>query len=145
MNRVLTDPPSPQPLLQLLALPEHTDARGRLVAIEGGIDIPFDVKRVYYLTSTISDARGFHAHRELSQLMICVAGAVRVTIDDGRQRESVTLDNPSVGLLVGPMKWREMDRFSEDAVLLVLASAHYDEADYMRDYSEFLAAVGVKP
>jgi len=125
--------------LVLNPLLAHVDERGTLIAIEGGIDLPFNIARVYYLVGSSGAARGFHAHRALDQLMVCAAGSVRVIVDDGRRRQEVVLDRPDVGLHVGKMKWREMHDFSPDCVLLVLASAHHDEKDYIRDYRQFLA------
>jgi len=133
-----------QPLL-LSQLPSNVDERGILIAIEGGIDLPFDIARVYYLLGSSGAARGFHAHLALDQLLVCAAGSVRVIIDDGRDRQEVVLDRPDVGLHVGKMKWREMHDFSPDCVLLVLASAHHDEADYIHDYRQFLATVESGP
>jgi hypothetical protein len=116
------------------------DARGSLVALEGGRDLPFAIARVYYVFGTTAGVdRGRHAHHHLRQLAVAVAGSCTMLLDDGRQRVSVRLDNPATGLTMGPMIWREMTDFSPDCVLLVLADAVYDEADYMRDYDDFLA------
>lgn len=115
------------------------DGRGQLVALEGNKNIPFDIKRVYYMTGMKPGIpRGFHAHRELQQVAICVSGYCRFVLDDGRRREEVWLDSPAKGLLIGNMVWREMHDFSQDCVLMVLASEYYDEADYVRDYEQFL-------
>lgn len=120
----------------------HGDHRGNLVAIEVLRDIPFDVARVYYLYGTMaSEARGFHAHRRLRQFAVCVSGSCDMILDDGHIRTTVTLDDPAVGLLIGPSTWREMHRFTPDAVLMVLADQHYDETDYIRDYDAFRAIV----
>ncbi|WP_438012709.1 sugar 3,4-ketoisomerase [Psychrobacter raelei] len=114
------------------------DDRGSLVAIEAMDTIPFEVKRVYYIFYTKAGvSRGFHAHHQLQQLAVCVSGKCRMRLDNGQTKEDVWLDSPSKGLLIGDMIWREMHDFSEDCVLLVLASEHYDEADYIRDYDEF--------
>jgi len=110
-----------------------------LVAVNGGLDVPFDIARVYYIVGTKGHARGFHAHRKLHQILVCVSGSCRVIIDDGHNRREHFLDRPDSGLHVKPYQWREMVDFSADCVLLVLASAHYDEADYIRDYDVFLA------
>ncbi len=126
-------------LIQLLDLPELGDERGSLVAIEELKTIPFQIKRVYYIYGTQEKvARGFHAHKKLQQLAICVAGKCKMILDDGTQREEVWLDSPNKGVLIGNQIWREMHDFSQDCVLLVLASEPYDEADYIRDYQEFL-------
>ena len=117
------------------------DERGSLVAVEIGREkaIPFDIKRVYYIYRTEREvSRGFHAHRALKQVAICVAGRCRMVLDDGTNREETWLDGPTKGLLIESMVWREMHDFSDDCVLLVLASEHYDETDYLRDYDDFL-------
>lgn len=96
------------------------------------------VPRVYYIYETQTGIeRGFHAHKKLQQLCICVSGACDFVLDNGRSRETLRLDSPEKGLLLGNNIWREMKNFSSDCVLLVLASEHYDEADYIRDYQEF--------
>lgn len=118
----------------------HGDERGQLVALEEQVNIPFEVKRVYYIYGTGEGVRrGFHAHKALEQVLICVHGFCTVLIDDGAERNEVLLEQPFEGLYIGPGIWREMHDFSSDAVLLVLASHLYDEADYIRDYEEFLA------
>ena len=129
-------------LIHLIDLPSLGDDRGSLVAIEANKHIPFEVKRVYYIFGTQSGvSRGFHAHKNLQQLAVCVAGKCCMLLDDGVNKESVWLDSPTKGLLIGNNVWREMHEFSDDCVLLVLASEHYDESDYIRDYSEFCSAV----
>ncbi|WNF57337.1 FdtA/QdtA family cupin domain-containing protein [Pseudomonas sp. SG20052] len=115
------------------------DDRGSLVAIEQGKLIPFEIKRIYYLYHTSEGvSRGFHAHRDLKQVAICVSGKCRMVLDNGTVREDVWLDCPTKGLLIESMVWREMHDFSPDCVLLVIASQPYDESDYIRDYREFL-------
>ncbi len=127
---------------KLVTLPTLGDARGSLCVIEGERDTRFPIARVYYIFGTQAGvARGFHAHLALHQLAVCVRGSCTMVIDDGYQRRSVTLDRPDLGLTIGPMIWREMHDFSEDAVLMVLADRHHDEADYIRDYDAFLAMV----
>ncbi len=117
----------------------HGDDRGQLIAIEELKDVPFEIKRVYYIYDTASGVRrGFHAHKQLEQVLICVHGSCKVLLDDGSISKTVLLDDPSEGLYISNAVWREMYDFSEDAVLLVLASKHYDEADYIRDYDAFL-------
>ena len=114
------------------------DNRGRLISIEQSIDIPFEIKRTYYIYDTKAEvARGFHAHRQLLQFAVCVSGKCRMILDDGHQRKSVWLSSPDKGLLIGNMVWREMHDFSDDCVLLVLASEYYNEADYIRNYDQF--------
>jgi dTDP-4-dehydrorhamnose 3,5-epimerase-like enzyme len=115
------------------------DDRGSLVAIEQGKLIPFEIKRIYYLYNTAEGvSRGFHAHRDLKQVAICVSGKCRMVLDNGNTREDVWLDCPTKGLLIESMVWREMHDFSPDCVLLVIASHQYDESDYIRDYQEYL-------
>lgn len=122
--------------------PIHGDERGQLVAVEELKDVPFDIKRVYYLYETVQGVcRGFHAHKNLQQVLICVHGSCRVLLDDGREKRDVLLDKPNEGLYISNNVWREMYDFSPDTVLLVLASQLYDEADYIRDYDDFLAFV----
>lgn len=126
-------------LLQLVALPPRDDARGQLTVAELGGALPFVVRRAYWLHGTKPGvSRGFHAHKRLRQLCVCVAGSVRVSLFDGRKEESVVLASPTQGLLIGPGLWREMHDFSPDCVLMVFADAEYDEADYIRDRAEFI-------
>jgi dTDP-4-dehydrorhamnose 3,5-epimerase len=116
------------------------DARGSLLSLEVGRDIPFEIARVYFLYgSTSGNERGFHAHRRLEQWAVCVAGACTILLDDGRARAEVRLDSPEKSLHIGPMVWRELKDFSPEAVLMVFASAPYDAADYIRDYQSFVA------
>lgn len=118
-----------------------TDTRGALVAAEVDRHIPFPIKRVYFLTDLKRDEpRGFHAHRALQQVAVCLAGSCQFVLDNGSEREQLVLDRPSRGVHIGNMIWREMHDFSEDCVLAVFASEFYDEADYIRDYKEYLAA-----
>ncbi|MCU1728758.1 FdtA/QdtA family cupin domain-containing protein [Pseudomonas sp. 7P_10.2_Bac1] len=119
------------------------DERGSLVALEQGKIIPFEIKRVYYIYHTEKNvSRGFHAHRELKQVAICISGSCRMVLDNGLVREEVIMNSPVKGLLIDSLLWREMHDFSEDCILLVLASEHYTEADYLRDYSAFKREVG---
>lgn len=117
----------------------HGDERGQLVAIEQFKHIPFKIKRVYYIYDTKEGIRrGFHAHKSLEQILICVKGNCKILLDDGKEKETVLLDKPNEGLYISNNIWREMFDFSPDAVLLVLASELYDENDYIRDYDKFL-------
>ena len=126
-------------LIQFVELPGFGDDRGNLVAIESGQSVPFGVKRVYYIFGTKQGvARGFHAHKKLKQVAVCVAGRCRMILDDGKQKMECWLNSPGKGLLIEEMVWHEMHDFSGNCVLLVLASEHYDEADYVRDYQHFL-------
>ncbi|SFC14107.1 dTDP-4-dehydrorhamnose 3,5-epimerase [Marinospirillum celere] len=128
-------------LLKLIEFPPLGDDRGSLVALEANKTVPFDIKRVYYIFGTKEGvARGFHAHKALKQVAVCVTGSCRIVLDDGCQKEEVLLDSPVNGLLIENMVWREMHDFTLDCVLLVLASEHYDEADYIRNYDDFLKA-----
>jgi dTDP-4-dehydrorhamnose 3,5-epimerase-like enzyme len=125
-------------LFQWVNFPPLGDERGSLVALESSKTVPFDIKRVYYIFGTQPGvARGFHAHRKLQQVAVCVTGKCRMILDDGINREEAWLDSPTKGLIIGDRIWREMHDFSPDCVLLVLASEHYDEADYIRDYAHF--------
>lgn len=129
-------------LKKLIDLPDLGDERGGLVAIEANQHIPFDIKRIYYIFAASKDKpRGFHAHKDLKQLAICLHGQCRFILDDGHNKEEVILNSATQGLIIESMTWREMHDFSEDCVLLVLASEHYDESDYIRSYDEFLNAV----
>lgn len=116
----------------------NSDDRGSLVAIEELQDIPFQIKRIYYIFATREDVRrGLHAHKQLQQVLICVHGTCKILLDDGRDQLNIILNDPARGLFVDKMIWREMYDFSADAVLLVLASEHYCEEDYIRNYDEF--------
>jgi len=118
------------------------DHRGSLIALECGKEIPFAVRRAYFIHGTrTGESRGFHAHKALSQLCIAVAGSCRMLLDDGGSRTEVKLDRPDQGLLIRSNVWREMHDFSPDCVLLVLADSLYDESDYIRDYDRFLEYV----
>lgn len=129
-------------LVQLINSPPLGDERGSLVVWEAERNIPFPIRRVYYLFGTKPDiARGFHAHRSLWQVAVCVAGKCRMVLDDGKNKEEVWLDSPVNGILLPPMLWHEMHDFSPDCVLLVLASEYYDETDYIRDYEKFKGAL----
>lgn len=123
-------------------LPKIADPRGNLTFIEGSQHIPFDIARVYYLYDVPGGAeRGGHAHKGLHQLIIPVAGSFDIHLDDGVTKKSVQMNRSYVGLYICPMIWREIDNFSSGAVCLVLASNHYDEADYYRNYQEFITDV----
>lgn len=124
---------------KMIQMPAFAGEYGQLNAIEGGKDIPFDVQRVYYITGVPKGVtRGFHSHRKLEQVLLCVNGSVKIRLKTPTAEESVTLDDPSKGLCIGHMIWRETYDFTEGAVLLVLASQHYTEADYIRDYEQYL-------
>ena len=123
----------------------HGDERGQLVALEEYKDIPFQIKRVYYMYDTgTSVVRGHHAHKTPRQILVCVHGNCRILLDNGTEKKIVPLERPYEGLYVDSCMWREMFDFSPDAVLMVLASELYDENDYIRKYDDFLAYVGQK-
>ncbi|MCI7040918.1 MAG: FdtA/QdtA family cupin domain-containing protein [Lachnospiraceae bacterium] len=128
--------------IKKLLFQRHGDERGQLVAIEEHKDIPFEIKRVYYMYDTGAGViRGCHAHKSLEQILICIHGSCKVRLDDGADQADVELSNPYEGLYINNMIWREMYDFSEDAVLIVLASEYYDESDYIRNYNQFIEAV----
>ena len=128
-------------LSKIIDLPKISDPRGNLTFIEGGQHIPFDIQRVYYLYDVPGGAeRGGHAHKTLHQLIIAMSGSFDVILDDGDEKRRVHLNRSYNGLYVCPMIWRELDNFSSGSVCMVLASNKYDEADYYRDYGEFLNA-----
>lgn len=125
--------------------PKFSDSSGSLTFIEGENHIPFTISRVYYVYDVAENAlRGHHAHKQLEQYLMCVHGSCSVWMDNGKSKEKIRLDSPSTGLYVGPSIWHVMEDFSPGAVLLVLASAPYDESDYIRDYEEFLRYVKEK-
>lgn len=125
--------------LTLLDFTEHGDSRGQLIALENNKDIPFAIKRVYYIYDTGTNVRrGYHAHKKLEQVLICVHGSCHIHLDDGYEMAELILDTPTQGLYLHNRIWREMYDFSEGAVLLVLASEKYDENDYIRDYQKFV-------
>jgi len=122
-------------------LPVIHAPEGDLAVIEGEDNVPFQIARVYYIYGVPTGAqRGGHAHRELRQLLVATSGSFDVLLDDGVEQRTITLDRPSEGLLLTPMIWRELVDFSPGAVCMVLASAHYEESDYFREYEGFLAA-----
>ena len=119
------------------------DARGELTFFEIGNakEIPFEVKRIYFLHKSEHLPRGFHAHKNLTQVMFLASGSATITLDDGENRTEFLLDSPNVGLLIEGMKWREIHNISKDAVILVLASEYYDEEDYIRNYDDFITKI----
>lgn len=126
-----------------VSLPQIHDPRGDLTFVEGGNHIPFDIRRVYYLYNVpVDSVRGGHAHRDLEQVVFALSGSFRMKIDDGRTKSEYWLRDPRKGLYISRLIWREMDAFSQGAVCMVLASRPFDEADYYRDYDDFLNAAG---
>jgi dTDP-4-dehydrorhamnose 3,5-epimerase-like enzyme len=127
---------------RLIDLPKMSDTRGALSFVEGQRHVPFDIARVYYLYELGPGVnRGAHGHRTLEQLIIPVAGRFEVSLTDGQQTQQFDLSRPDQGLYVGPMIWRDLTQFSDGAVCLVLASLPYEEADYFRDYADYVQAV----
>ncbi|MDF4259824.1 FdtA/QdtA family cupin domain-containing protein, partial [Vibrio parahaemolyticus] len=125
--------------IPLISFQKMGDERGSLISLEQHKNIPFDIKRIYYIFDTQSGlARGFHAHYDLEQVAICMKGCVTFLSDGGTTKDTVTLSSHDVGLHIKGLKWREMHDFSEDCVLMVVASELYDEADYIRDYDTFI-------
>jgi hypothetical protein len=131
---------------RIVELPKISDPRGNLTFIEGRRHVPFDFQRMYYLYDVPGGAdRGGHAHKALHQLIIAMSGSFDVLLDDGREKRQFHLNRSYYGLYVCPLIWRELNNFSSGSVCVVLASNTYDEADYYRDYSEFLQAIGSQP
>ena len=128
-------------MYELINFSVKGDYQGSLVPIEGGQDIPFQIARVYYIYGTKRDVvRGRHAHKSLEQVIICLSGSCDFLLDDGSQKEHVHLYNPSQGLYIKRNVWREFTNFSDDCVVLVLASEHYKEEDYIRNYDDFCSS-----
>ena len=129
-------------LVQWIEFPPLGDDRGSLVALEGNKTVPFDIKRVYYIFGTQPGvARGFHAHKALKQVAVCVTGKCRMLLTNGTEKADIWLNSPTRGIVIDEMVWHEMHDFTPDCVLLVLASEHYDEADYIRNYEDFIKQV----
>ena len=126
-------------MYKLLKFKDLGDERGKLVVVEGGMDIPFDIKRVFYIYGSDSTVvRGCHANIDSEFVLINVAGKSKVKITDGKNEDIVSLDKPMDGLYLPKMIWKEMYEFSPDSVLLVLANTHYNGKEYIRDYNEYL-------
>lgn len=141
-----TDPGTVSP--RLLEFPKIADPRGNLSVIEGDRTVPFDIKRAFYLYDVPADSeRGGHAHYQANQVLIALGGSFDVVLDNGRESRRYTLSRPYRGLLIPPGYWRTMDNFSSGSVCLVLTDTYYDEADYLRDYTEYQSYIGdnVKP
>jgi hypothetical protein len=140
----MTAPPTPPysiDLCTMVELPKIHEPRGNLTFIEGGRHVPFDIQRVYYTYDVPGGSeRGGHAHKGLHQLIIAMSGSFDVVLDDGKEKKRVHLNRSYNGLYVCPMIWRELDNFSSGSVCMVLASNRYDEADYYRNYAEFMRA-----
>lgn len=125
--------------IELIDFSIKGNEKGSLIALEANKNIPFEIKRVYYIFNTKKKVRrGFHAHKNLQQVLIAVNGKCKILLDNGKEKETCFLDSPNKGLIIKNMVWREMFDFSRDCVLMVLADSYYDETDYIRDYKEFL-------
>lgn len=123
----------------VIELPKIHNRAGNITPIHENVDIPFEIKRIYYLYDVPGgEIRGGHAHYNLQQLIVAASGSFDIVIDDGRNKKTITLNRPNYGLFMTPGIWRDLVNFSSGAVLLVLASDVYNENDYMRDYKEFL-------
>lgn len=123
----------------IIHLPKIHNRAGNITPVENGLDIPFHVKRVYYLYDIpAGETRGGHAHRELEQLIVAVSGSFDICLDDGMDKKNISLNRPYIGLNIKPGIWREIHNFSSGAICLVLASMPYDEMDYIRDYKDFI-------
>ena len=124
----------------VIDLSKHMRANGNLTVVESNLSAPFDIKRVYYLYDVpAGEERGGHAHKQLQQFVVAVSGSFDVVIDDGNERRTISLNRPFKGLHIRPGIWREIENLSSGAVCLVLASEHYDESDYIRQYNNFIA------
>jgi hypothetical protein len=124
----------------MISLPINHQANGNLTAVSNGIQVPFDVKRVYYLYDVPGGfSRGGHGHLELQQLIVALSGSFDITVDDGKVKRTFHLSRPNMGLFMPSGLWRELDNFSSGSICFVLASIEYDEKDYFRDYDKFVA------
>ena len=125
-----------------ISLPVFADERGCLGVIEFSKLIPFDVRRIYYMSEMDTEVtRGCHAHKRLKQFIVCLSGSFELLLDDGENRTTTILNNPSKGIYVDKMIWRELSNFSTGTVILVLANEEFDETEYIRDYKSFICAV----
>ncbi|RRS06934.1 WxcM-like domain-containing protein [Pseudoalteromonas sp. J010] len=126
-------------MIKQLKFTPRGDDRGSLIALEVNKDVPFDIRRIYYIYGTKPDvSRGFHAHKDLKQVLFAASGGCDLLLDDGKTQQTIRLESPEHGVLIDGVVWREMHNFTPDCVLMVLASAEYDESDYLRDYDEFI-------
>jgi len=132
-----------QMVSEIVRVSERGDERGLLTVIESSGDIPFEIKRVFYIYGTGQGVRrGFHAHHKTRQALVCVSGTCKVFLDNTERKIDITLDSPTKLLILEPNDWHEMYDFSPDCVLLVLASHLYDPEDYIRDYNQFREVYG---
>ncbi|WP_314815216.1 FdtA/QdtA family cupin domain-containing protein [Hoylesella nanceiensis] len=129
---------------KIIELPRITDPRGNLTVAEANNNIPFDIKRVYWLYDVPGgECRGGHAHKQIKEILIAVSGSFHVTLDNGKEKQTFLLNHPYQGLLIDTKTWRTLDDFSSGAVCVVLASDFYDENDYIYDYNDFLQYINV--
>lgn len=127
---------------KLIEMKVFGDERGKLISLEGMKNVPFEIKRVYWIFDTVPNFnRGMHAHKDMEQIIVAMDGACQFVLDDGKTRESLWLNRPDIGLYIGKNMWREMRNFSYGCKLMVLASDYYDENEYIRNYDEFLKEV----
>ncbi|MBQ8701261.1 MAG: WxcM-like domain-containing protein [Prevotella sp.] len=127
----------------IIELPKISDPRGNLTFAEAQSMVPFDIRRAYWLYDVpAGESRGGHAHKKLQQVLVALSGSFHVTLDNGKERETILLNRPWQGLVIEPGMWRIIDEFSSGSVCLVLASEHYDEEDYIYDYDDFLRYKG---
>lgn len=127
---------------KLIEMKVFGDERGKLISLEGMKNVPFEIKRVYWIFDTVPNFnRGMHAHKDMEQIIVAMDGACQFVLDDGKTRESLWLNRPDIGLYIGKNMWREMRNFSYGCKLMVLASDYYDESEYIRNYDEFLKEV----
>ena len=128
--------------IKILKFKVNGDERGSLISLEQQKNIPFNIKRVYYIYGTKKGiVRGKHSHQNLKQVVICVNGSCKFLVDDGKKKEILELNSPNIGLYIGKNIWREMFDFSSDCVLMVLANDYYNENEYIRDYKNFLKSI----
>ena len=129
---------------KIIELPRITDPRGNLTVAEANKNIPFDIKRVYWLYDVPGgECRGGHAHKQIKEILIAVSGSFHVTLDNGKEKQTFLLNHPYQGLLIDTKTWRTLDDFSSGGVCVVLASDFYDENDYIYDYNDFLQYINV--
>lgn len=127
---------------KLIDMKVFGDKRGKLVSLEGLKNLPFEIKRVYYIYDTLpNEVRGQHAHKNMEQVIIAIDGSCEFVLDDGEKKEYIWLNRPDLGLYIGKNMWREMRNFSYGCKLMVLASEYYDESEYIRDYATFLEEI----
>lgn len=125
--------------VEMISFKKISDDRGVLIPMEYPLQLPFEIKRIYYIYGVEKkERRGFHSHRDLEQILIAISGSVKILVKTPKEEQIIELNDKSKGLYIGPMIWREMFDFSEDAVLLVLASHEYNERDYIRNIDEYL-------